>query len=270
MKNLIYTLFCFLLLLSYTLSGQIEKPNFEVHTQGLLDIDDTPFWFQSNTSGAVEEGTNYVFNVKGAINYKLSENAILKLKASAFVHDGANDTFERDELYVEFENKWLTLTLGSKQVQDKFRGLGVVRDNFVLSGNARAFPGIIAQANKPIQLSQKLSVDWAIAHYELNDDRFVDGTLVHHKRFGINWIPNSRNRFYAGIEHYAQWGGTSPTEGSQPTGIDDFVDIFFARGGNEEASMSDQGNALGNSLGLYKFEYIHAVSYTHLTLPTKA
>ena len=57
-----------------------------------------------------------------------------------------------------------------------------------------------------------------------------------------------------------QWGGTSPARGPQPDGFSDFVKIFFGKGGDGEASFSDQVNGLGNHLGSYAITYKRQLS----------
>jgi len=67
--------------------------------------------------------------------------------------------------------------VGVKNPEVKLDDLSSSNQNFLYSGNSRALPGIILEANKPFPIFKALTVDWGIAHYELNDDRFVDGTM---------------------------------------------------------------------------------------------
>ena len=56
-----------------------------------------------------------------------------------------------------------------------------------------------------------------------------------------------------------QWAGDTEAFGKAPSGVSDFIDIFFAKkAGNENALDGEKVNALGNHLGLYNFNY----SYT--------
>jgi len=259
LNKLIFFIFC--LVLGSNIQAQSIEINPYVEAGGWIATDSIlPFWSSANSGNKLSPSSDYAFVLGTNLSYEVSKNASIKGGASYFLRNGVEDELQRKELYLEFKNKWLKLTAGSKEVEDKFGGLGVVKDNFILSGNARAFPGVLAQSSQPVKLSNTLSFDWGIAHYELNDDRFVRDTRVHYKKLGISWDYNTRNQLFFGIEHYAQWGGTSPEEGPQPTGFDDFVDVFFARRGSEEASNNDQINSLGNSLGVFKFEYTHSIS----------
>jgi len=237
-------------------SAQKIDINSAVSVAGFYSGEDTlPFWIFSNQNGAFSSKTELFASLQSNLIYSLNETSQLEVKASIFVRDGVEDEFQRDELFVKYTNKWLGLTLGSEHSEVRFNGLSTVNDNFLLSGNSRAFPGLIAEANKPFKLSNKFEIDWAIAHYELNDDRFVDNTLLHYKRLHFIWNINLKNKLQIGVEHYAQWGGTSPELGKQPSSFGDFIDVFFAKKASDGASSGDTINALGNHLGIINFEY---------------
>ncbi|GHC58523.1 capsule assembly Wzi family protein [Ulvibacter litoralis] len=232
---------------------------FEISGLALVANDDSlPFWMYRNTNDRMRSQTNAMGLLRGSASYYFSETSYIEVGAGVVAADGFDDTtIHRDELYLSYQNSWLKATLGSKTPFQKYQGLSIVGDNFLLSGNARALPGLIIEANNPIQLLKGLELDWAIAHYSLNDDRYVDDAMVHYKRLGLTYGINEKNRFSAGIEHYAQWGGTSPEFGKLPNSFNDFLKVFIASNANEDAPLGDQLNGLGNHLGIYNFEYIH-------------
>ncbi len=121
------------------------------------------------------------------------------------------------------------------------------------------------EANEFFPILKTLSIDWGIAHYELNDDRFVDETMVHYKRIGFNWKINEKHSVYSRFQHFAQWGGTSTTQGKQPDSFNDFIKVFFGRGGGEDSEAGDQQNALGNHLGSYFLEYKYDTGFAGFT-----
>ena len=235
---------------SIEIKGDIELATF-VFNENL------PFWFHTNTGTFLNDQTNLAARINATADYAISQSHTLQLGIGGFYRDGrVTQEFQRNNLYLRYQNNLIKATIGSKEVEDKFQGLGVVRDNFSLSGNARALPGLQIELTKPIHLiKSKLLVDGSIAHYNLNDDRFVTGTRIHNKRLDLIWQFKSKSKLTLGVEHFAQWGGVSPTTGEQPTSFSDFVDVFFARRGGEEATNNDQLNSLGNSLGYYKFQY---------------
>ncbi|WP_435579867.1 capsule assembly Wzi family protein [Gilvibacter sp.] len=223
-----------------------------------------PFWMQANTNGAVGAGTNFL--VDGGLSGQLMLNNGWQLsgKASLFYRDEVPDELQRDELYAQLDTPWLSVVIGSRRNEDRFDGLGLVQDNFLLSGNARALPGLLVEAPSPQRIFKGVALDWGIGHYSLNDERFVEDVLLHFKRLAAVITLSPRTTLKAGIQHYAQWGGNSPERGKQPSGFSDFIDIFFASQGSDSASDTDRANALGNHLGIYELEVNHRTTYGNL------
>ncbi|OAB77322.1 capsule assembly Wzi family protein [Cochleicola gelatinilyticus] len=243
----------------------VNAQNFDIETTvsggGFVSNDnELPFWIVANSYGAIFSETDYLGTVQSKATYKLSKSSSIEVGAGAFLRNGTSDEVQRDELYLEFRNSWLKATLGSKRVVDKFGGLSVVANNFFRSGNTRALPGLILEASEPLKLSDKFEIDWAIAHYSLNDDRYVDDTRLHYKKFHLIWNLNNKSFLKGGITHYAQWGGFSPEDGQQPDDFSAFIDIFLAKKGGGEAAQTDQDNVLGNHLGSYDLEYTYTPS----------
>lgn len=214
-----------------------------------------PFWITSNSGGFIGADTNVALRADLFAEYYISKNHRLELGIGGFYRDDVTQEFQRNNLYLNYRNNLISATLGSKEINDRYQGLGVVGNNFIQSGNARALPGIKIELSKPKKIFKNFFLDAAIAHYTLNDDRFVENTLVHNKKLDIIWELKANHKLNIGIEHFAQWGGNSPLTGEQPDGLGDFINVFFASGGDEDVSATDQFNAVGNSLGYYKIDY---------------
>ena len=217
--------------------------------------DNLPFWFYSNTHGRIDAETNVAGLLQGRVSYNLSSKSYFELGAGIVASNGNKNSVRRDELYLSFVNSWLKATVGSKTPFEKHQGLSVVADNFLMSGNARALPGLIVEASNPLKLSKTFEIDWGIAHYELNDNRFVNDTKVHYKRLALILNIDSRNSFTGGIEHYAQWGGTSPEFGELPSSFNDYLNVVIAGRSSQDTVIGEELNSLGNHLGIYNFEY---------------
>jgi len=215
-----------------------------------------PFWFYANSD--TQFGAASQFSGFGEVNgkYAISENATLEGGVAYFYRDEVEDEFQRRDLYLQFKNKWLKATVGAKQVVRVFDGLSATNKNFLLSGNARPLPGVIIEANEPIKISNTFGIDWGIAHYDLNESRFVDNVRVHYKRFGVITKINEKHRFKTQIQHFAQWGGTSPVFGKLNGDFEAFVDVFFAKKSTEINVEGEIQNAVGNHLGSFLFEYL--------------
>ena len=217
--------------------------------------DNLPFWMYRNTNGRIDAETNVAGLLRGSISYYLSEKSYFEFGAGAVASNGNKNSLRRDELYLSYVNPWLKVTLGSKNPYEEFQGLSVVAKDFLLSGNAKALPGLIVEAPEPLMLSKTFGIDWGIAHYALNDDRYVDNTKVHYKRLALVVNLDEKNQFVGGIEHYAQWAGTSPVYGKLPSSFNDFLTVFYAGRSNQDTVLGEELNSLGNHLGIYNFEY---------------
>lgn len=210
-----------------------------------------PFWFYINSDGQFGAATQFsgLGELKGI--YSISEYASLEAGAVLFYRNEVADEFQRRDLYLEFKNKWLKVTVGSKRAEINAQGLSVTNKNFLYSGNARPLAGILFGANNPLKISETFSLDWGIAHYQLNDDRYVDDVRVHYKKLGLVTKFNESHQLTAQIQHFAQWAGTSPVFGGLPDDFSAFIDVFFA---NKSPEINVEGeilNAVGNHLGSF-------------------
>ncbi len=213
-----------------------------------------PFWMYANTNTSFAPETNFsgTAAVKGVYHF---ENASLEAGLGYFYRDGVTDELQRRDLYVKFQNNWLNATVGAKRHDTRIDGLSATNKNFLWSQNARPIPGLILEANKPVKISETFGIDWGIAHYSLNDDRYVDNTRVHYKRIGLITRFNEKHKLTLRLQHFAQWGGTSPVFGELPDDLDAFIDVFFAKKSTETNVVGEQVNALGNHLGTFLLDY---------------
>lgn len=252
------TILLILLAAGPCMHAQKIKIETTVSGSGFISIEDElPFWLSANTNGAVLEGTDYLGTATSKATFVISEKSVLEAGVGVFLRNGTQDELQRDELYLQYRNTWLKATLGSKRVEDRFDGLSVVANNFFQSGNTRALPGFLLEASEPLKLSEKFEVDWGIAHYSLNDDRYVNNTRLHYKRLHLIWNLNNKSYLKGGITHFAQWAGFSPEDGQQPKDFNAFFDIFLAKEGGGEAAQTDRDNVLGNHLGSYDLDYTY-------------
>jgi hypothetical protein len=169
-----------------------------------------------------------------------------------------------NEFYGSLDFGKFRATLGARARPERFQGLSSVNGDVLWSNNARPLPGVEAGTLAPIELWPWLGVEGALAHYWLNDDRFVQDAYVHYKYLELEFRLSPRSTLRAGMHHYAQWGGVSPETGPQPEGLNDFMRVFLGVVGNPTATASDQLNALGNHIGSYRFHYRYALGEGHL------
>ncbi|NNM22731.1 MAG: hypothetical protein HKO54_04185 [Flavobacteriaceae bacterium] len=237
-------------------SSQTLDWNGQISATGLFSSEDElPFWFYSNTHGQFGLESNFSGLAGFTVNYPLNENSGLEGGATFFYRDNVADQFQRRDLFLRFKNNWLKLTLGAERPEEQVQGLSATNKDFLRSGNARPLGGIIAEANNPLRITESLAFDWGIAHYQLNDDRFVKDVRLHYKRLAAILNFNENNKLIAQIQHYAQWAGTSPVFGELPSDFSAFIDVFFARQSPEIGINGEIENAVGNHLGSYLIDY---------------
>ena len=238
------------LFIASTVNAQKIKVDAELTATGIFSSEDEiPFWFSSNTNSAI--GTESNFSGIGAVKARYDfSKSFVEVGTAWFYRDGVTtDEFQRRDLYARFQNNWLKVTAGSKKTETKLNGLSATNKNFLLSTNARPLPGLVIEANNPLKILKNLGMDWGIGHYSVNDDRFVDNAILHYKRFGLHWKINEFHGLKGTIQHFALWGGTSPTEGKQDVSFESFLNVFVAK------QTGNRTNAEGNHLGSYLLEY---------------
>lgn len=252
----IFTLFSVLwamLVVPSVLNAQSLMIHGEVHTTSLINTNDqTPFWLWVNHFGQVPRtGTfNQLAEASFRSHYTLNANSRFFLGARINGNLGEERFLTPTELYGGFTFHMFTLFAGSRADTLVMAGLSSSNGNLLNARNARPYPRIGIQTDGFVPIGKR---HFAIAAtYEegiLLDERIVDKARLHHKNLFLRWGRPQKLRFTFGLDHYAFWGGTSPTHGEQPDGFTDYLRAVFAMPGGDEHTSSDQANVAGNSLG---------------------
>ena len=228
-----------------------------ISLKGYLNSDENPFWFYSNQLGMVSPETEAVGLLDAYYRRYLGETMELEAGGSIFMDyfgDGDN-TVKGNEYFAALAWKNFRMDLGARARPEQMLGLSSVNGDILWSNNARPMPGVGIQTTEPVRLFQWLGVEGALAHYWQNDDRFVEDSYVHFKYLTLNFQLSDQSQLLFGLHHYAQWGGTSPVFGPQPSSFGDFIRIFFGKEGGAGASENDQSNVLGNQLGSWRIKF---------------
>ena len=245
----------FFLLVGSKLLGQSIESSGEVHMMTLESTKaDLPFWFYSNQRGRVSEDTRISGWFSGNAQYHLNENSVLSLGAGLLYQDGLSDRLQLDELFLNYSNSWIKITAGKEHKTELFGGISSSDENLLWSINAPAIPGVKIQTIRPVYFKPEgrwgFEAQWG--EYWLGKQRFVKGARVHHKSLHLVYRNYTGLQVKVGIQHFAQWAGTSPDFGKQPATFRDYLRIVTGRGGAEGARQGDVENALGNHLGSYE------------------
>lgn len=250
----------------------------------------TPFWMVSNRYGIVPLEANNGFLNAGIFhqqNFGKGFRWSAGLDLVAAVPRYRNVYLQ--QIYAELGYKSLQLTIGSKENYTSLWDRSLSTGDMVLSTNARPIPEInlsmphftvVPLTKGWLQIKGDFAVGRSFDAKYLEDfvktnQTYNKNILWHHKSFYIR-IQDTRNNSplsgIIGVQHWAQWGGTSSNEkiGVQPHSLKDFIRVVIGKEGSSQASESDRINVLGNHYGAYSFklqyarpEWILAAYYQH-------
>ena len=249
--------FCSLLFLFSALNalGQSIESSGELHMLGAGSTkEDLPFWFYSNQRGRISRETNFSGWFSGLAAYPLNDNSSLSIGGGLIYQDGLSDRLQLDELFLSYRNTWIKITAGKKQQAELFNGISSSNENLLWSINAPAIPGAHIETAGPLYFQREgrwgFEAEWG--EYWLGKQRYVEGARMHHKSLHLVYRDRTGWQVKLGIQHFAQWAGTSPDFGKQPATVKDYLRIVTGRGGAEGARQGDVENALGNHLGSWE------------------
>ena len=263
MKKILIPLVLFAFQFSF---GQEIQFSGAIEASGIYTGDEAPFWLYTNTNGLRSSLTNSSGYAFAKADYAISDDFQLSAGVGLMFRDGVKDRLQRDQVFVQLDHKWASLIIGSKRNDESFEGLSSTNSNILYSGNARSIPGVLIESPGYLSILPRVGVTYGLGHYVLNDNRFVDDTYVHYKRLGFRVKTTKRSTFDITLQHFVQWGGTSPELGKLPSSFEDFVKVFFAQNAGEEAPTGEVVNALGNHIGSYNINYTYTTDETELSL----
>lgn len=242
--------------------------NAEVNLVGIASTESSnPFWFYSNKRGRADAETNFSGWANSTWQYSLNDKSSLSAGLGVLYYDGRNDEVKLDESFLQYNNTWLEIVAGRKQQAVYYNGLSATNENILWSLNARPLPGIQLRTSRPITVfkDEGIAFEAELEEFWLGNNRIVEGAKLHHKSFHVTINPVESFNLRFGIQHFAQWGGTSPEYGKLPNGLGDYFRIFFGNEGASDATEGGQENALGNHLGSYEASFGTQVNGHQLT-----
>jgi hypothetical protein len=245
-----------LLLNSWIGTAQIEFKT-EFNLKAMVSAKErSPFWMHTNQRGRLTDSTNLAGWVSMKGTYDLSEKSTIEIGGGLLCQD-VNNKFKLniDELYGQFRNSWLQIIGGRKQHEELYDGLSATNGNILWSLNARPILGLQLSTIEPIYFlfDKKLGFSGSWNEFHMYKNRYVENTLLHNKSLYLHYSNNEDLKIKLGIQHYVQWGGTSPNPGvgKQPSDITDYIRVISGHDGGEDSLEREQDNALGNHLGSY-------------------
>lgn len=279
----IFTLFIFYMKLSsisflficcsfFTHAQQVQYEGFGSLNGIVYSQNESPFWIYSNQRGRIDESSHVSAFLSGKASYQFSRHANLEVGLGGLFHDGYTKKLQLDESYLMLNNFWLKAYIGRKQKEELYDGLSASNQNILWSLNARPLPGISLALKNPVRISKKagLSIDATLEEFITDDERYVENTRIHHKSFHVIFDKINNFEVKVGLQHFVQWGGTSPVFGKLPGSFGDYLNVFIGREGDDTVG-GQEANALGNHLGSYEIylntslnDYKIQILYNHL------
>ena len=246
----------------------------------------TPFWIVSNKYGSIplQTGNGYL-RVGTFHNQSFQKGFHLSVGADLLAVTSRFRNVYIQQLFATMQYKNLNLTVGSKENYSSLWDKELSSGDMVHSINARPIPEINLSVPRftAVPFSKgRLQFMGNLAHGRSFDSQYLKSftnenavytknTLWHRKSLYIAILdPNGKFplKVVAGIQHHAQWGGTSTNEaiGKQPQSFKDWIRVFLGRSGGEDATISDQINVLGNHYGSYdiQFGYLNPIFDLHI------
>ncbi|MDR2498944.1 MAG: capsule assembly Wzi family protein [Tannerellaceae bacterium] len=246
----------------------------------IISTDDTPFWMASNRYGLAPLDAPGGYASAGAL-YRGSFLSGWRWEAGLDLAVAApryRNAFVR-QAYGELGYRSLKLIVGSKEQYTSLWDRELSSGDMVRSANARPMPEVMLSipdyspfwlAGRWVQLRGSFSVGRSfdtdyLRHFTQERQTYVRDVLWHYKSLHFR-LKDSEGGFPLslefGLQHGAQWGGvsTDPKIGAQPRSIGDFLRVAAGMAGDDNATLSDQINVLGNQYGSYDFRLSYNAS----------
>lgn len=237
--------------------AQKDTLKYSVELTGLTSTGDvSPFWFQNNAYGTVAYQSNNIRLRTGLFKDFSHKNKYFDyaLKADFLLRtaSGSKTDFYFHEYYVKAKVWFVDLVAGAREEHLGNQDSTLSSGGFLLSHNARPMPKLTAGIEHftavPFTRGY-VEIKGALSHGWFTDNIYSTGVLLHHKYMYVRVGGKLPVRLQYGLDHVAQWGGFIPGWGQQPSGLSDYIKVFMGKSGGTNAGISDQINALGNSIG---------------------
>jgi len=159
-----------------------------------------------------------------------------------------NDEFVIDEIY--FKKKFNNFSFMFGKLIDDFSLISskLSSGSMFESGNSFGIP--------------RYKIDYLISKgaWTLNtslSDGILDTNFINEEKPYIHKksLHVSYHDLSVGLVHGVIWGGKVIGFEKQPSGLDDYIKVFFNQGGGSDALITDQGNRLGDAFGIWTFGF---------------
>lgn len=251
----------FILFLASILAASLAAPSDEkgmadggatISVTAFSTLNEMPFWQSSRKNGLVPEAGNSLLAVAGGdFGWTAGGEMTIRggVKGAASIGMARGSSFEKslllDRLYLGLDWQKLHLDLGMTDIGENILSdISLTGGNMIWSGNSRNIPGYNIRTDY-IELGRRFSIKGNFADYKMLDNRYVPNALVHNQSLFLGFDITQRIKLSIGLEMWCQWSG----DGMHEPSLANYLRVVLAKQGGDDASESDQINAIGNHLG---------------------
>ena len=268
-----------------TVSASAQSPgriSYSLEVGGLATSGpQTPFWLRANQYGTVPlRGSFGTFRPGITKDYRPKTDTVANRKTRRFdwgfglnavVNTGQPTVTDKLRLFLP--EAFVKVRVGQLELYGGNRkeviGLGdtvLTSGNVAWSGNALPFPKIQLHTPDfvPLGFTRKLIAFKAGFAHGWFINAYIRGSYLHQKyMYGRLGKPHWRVRFYAGLNHQVQWGGSADylvgtelaVNGQLPTSFRDYLSMLIGHYPddlqNKRFTEFDGTNRIGNHIGSY-------------------
>ncbi|HET9571595.1 MAG TPA: capsule assembly Wzi family protein [Bacteroidales bacterium] len=155
------------------------------------------------------------------------------------------------ELYVEGKVFPFLFVLGMKRDLYGNQDPELSSGGLIGSQNSRPIPSFTIETKgyEKVPFTKGYLEYWGgMANGYFSDHTVTTHTLLHHKWLHVRVGGSFPLTLDGGIQHVAQWAGSSPVYGTGVVNLDNFIRVFFGKGGRIDGPATEYYNALGNHI----------------------
>ncbi len=245
----------FLILIGSSSSAQTDSIRYQIEMKGNASSNsNSPFWLQNNQYGVIPFDPNSLtFFAKIEKSKTVSDRIFdYNFVSSAYINVANKTSAILHELYLNGRLWVFNASVGMHEENFGNQDETLSGGGFLFSKNARPMPKIFIGIEDftPLFFKNRLiEIKGGVSHGWFTDQIYTNDLLMHHK-YGSVRVGGNKSPIHAqySLDHAAQWGGNIQGVGAQPSGFNDFVDVFFARGGSSASTLFEQINVGGNHI----------------------
>ncbi len=243
------------MLIINSITAQSDSVYYQIEIKGITSTGTkSPFWIQNNQYGKVPFDPNSL-SVFAKIQKDKSVSKQLfdyNFVSSAYLNIASKTSAVLHELYLGGRFWVFNASVGMREEKHGNQDETLSGGGLLFSNNARPMPKVFVGIEDftPLFFKNRLiEIKGGVSHGWFTDQIYTQDLLLHHK-YAVLRMGGTKSPVHVqyGLDHVAQWGGNVPGYGLQPTGLNDFINVFFARNGSTSSTLNEQINVGGNHI----------------------